>query len=110
MRCASSSDVQPDAEVTVECAPGTLAPGGARELAALRRESREPGSAVVCGSEAAAVGRLHKRSTVLEDIARLRAAGIANINIDLIAGLAAPDRGELAVVAGGDASRPARRM
>ena len=37
--------------------------------------------------EAAAVGRLHKRTTVLEDIARLRAAGISNINIDLIAGL-----------------------
>jgi oxygen-independent coproporphyrinogen-3 oxidase len=37
--------------------------------------------------EAASVGRLHKRATVLEDIARLRAAGIANINIDLIAGL-----------------------
>jgi oxygen-independent coproporphyrinogen-3 oxidase len=33
------------------------------------------------------VGRLHKRATVLEDIARLRAAGIANINVDLIAGL-----------------------
>jgi oxygen-independent coproporphyrinogen-3 oxidase len=30
---------------------------------------------------------LHQRTTVLEDIARLRAAGIANINIDLIAGL-----------------------
>jgi oxygen-independent coproporphyrinogen-3 oxidase len=38
-------------------------------------------------AEAAAVGRLHKRATVLDDIARLRAAGIANINIDLIAGL-----------------------
>jgi oxygen-independent coproporphyrinogen III oxidase len=37
--------------------------------------------------EAAAVGRLHKRSTVLDDIARLRAARIHNINIDLIAGL-----------------------
>jgi oxygen-independent coproporphyrinogen-3 oxidase len=37
--------------------------------------------------EAAAVGRLHKRITVLEDIARLRDAGISNINIDLIAGL-----------------------
>ncbi len=37
--------------------------------------------------EAAAVGRLHKRTTVLEDIARLRAAGISKINIDLIAGL-----------------------
>ena len=37
--------------------------------------------------EAAAVGRLHKRATVLDDIARLRAAGITNINVDLIAGL-----------------------
>jgi oxygen-independent coproporphyrinogen-3 oxidase len=37
--------------------------------------------------EAAAVGRLHKRAIVLEDISRLRAAGITNINIDLIAGL-----------------------
>jgi oxygen-independent coproporphyrinogen III oxidase len=33
------------------------------------------------------VGRLHQRATVLDDIARLRAAGIANINVDLIAGL-----------------------
>jgi oxygen-independent coproporphyrinogen-3 oxidase len=37
--------------------------------------------------EAAAVGRLHKRETVLADISRLRAAGISNINLDLIAGL-----------------------
>jgi oxygen-independent coproporphyrinogen-3 oxidase len=35
--------------------------------------------------EAAAVGRLHTRATVLEDIARLRAEGITTINIDLIA-------------------------
>jgi len=33
------------------------------------------------------VGRLHKRSTVWDDIARLRTAGITNINVDLIAGL-----------------------
>jgi oxygen-independent coproporphyrinogen-3 oxidase len=38
-------------------------------------------------AEAAAVGRLHKRSTVWDDIARLRTAGITNINVDLIAGL-----------------------
>jgi oxygen-independent coproporphyrinogen-3 oxidase len=37
--------------------------------------------------EAAAVGRLHTRATVLDDIARLRTAGIHNINVDLIAGL-----------------------
>jgi oxygen-independent coproporphyrinogen III oxidase len=37
--------------------------------------------------EAASVGRLHKRATVLEDISRLRGAGITNLNFDLIAGL-----------------------
>jgi oxygen-independent coproporphyrinogen III oxidase len=37
--------------------------------------------------EAAAVGRQHKRATILADIGRLRAAGLANINLDLIAGL-----------------------
>src|SRR5207247_5302639 len=38
-------------------------------------------------AEAAAVGRLHKQATVFDDIERLRAAGLTNINIDLIAGL-----------------------
>ena len=37
--------------------------------------------------EAQSVGRLHKRTTVLEEIGRLREAGLGNINIDLIAGL-----------------------
>jgi oxygen-independent coproporphyrinogen-3 oxidase len=38
-------------------------------------------------AEAASVGRLHKRETVLQEIANLRYAGLSNINIDLIAGL-----------------------
>ena len=38
--------------------------------------------------EAHASGRLHNRATVEEDLRRLRAAGIANLNVDLIAGLA----------------------
>ena len=37
--------------------------------------------------EASSVGRLHNRSTVLDDITRLRDAGISNLNLDLIAGL-----------------------
>ncbi len=37
--------------------------------------------------EARSVGRLHTRAITLDDIARLRAAGIANISLDLIAGL-----------------------
>ena len=37
--------------------------------------------------EAAAVGRTHTRAITLSDIDRLRAAGIDDINVDLIAGL-----------------------
>ena len=37
--------------------------------------------------EARSVGRLHTRAMVLDEVARLRDAGITNINIDLIAGL-----------------------
>jgi oxygen-independent coproporphyrinogen-3 oxidase len=37
--------------------------------------------------EAQSVGRLHNRSTVIEEVARLRQNGLDNINVDLIAGL-----------------------
>ena len=37
--------------------------------------------------EARETGRLHNRAMVLEDLRRLRAAGIDNLNVDLIAGL-----------------------
>jgi len=39
-------------------------------------------------SEARASGRLHDRAAVEADLRRLRSAGIANLNVDLIAGLA----------------------
>jgi oxygen-independent coproporphyrinogen-3 oxidase len=80
-------DVRPDAEVTVECAPGTLAPPVIEGLLRCGANRVSLGVQSFVNAEAAAVGRLHKRATVIEEIARLRAAGIANINIDLIAGL-----------------------
>ena len=80
-------DVRPDAEVTVECAPGTLAPEVLESLLECGVNRVSLGVQSFVDAEAAAVGRLHKRAIVLEDIARLRAAGITNINIDLIAGL-----------------------
>jgi oxygen-independent coproporphyrinogen-3 oxidase len=79
--------VQPDNEITVECAPGTLSD---EVLDAMMRCSVNRVSLGVqsfVDKEAASVGRLHKRETVLSDISRLRAAGIININGDLIAGL-----------------------
>jgi putative oxygen-independent coproporphyrinogen III oxidase len=83
----SQFDVRPGAEVTVECAPGTLTP---LVLASLKRcgvNRVSLGVQSFVDGEAAAVGRQHKRGTVLEDISRLRDAGITNINVDLIAGL-----------------------
>jgi oxygen-independent coproporphyrinogen-3 oxidase len=80
-------EVSPGAEVTVECAPGTLTGAVLESLLRCGVNRVSLGVQSFVDAEAAAVGRLHKRTTVLEDIARLRAAGIANINIDLIAGL-----------------------
>jgi len=79
--------VRPDAEVTVECAPGTLGPEMLQGLLRCGVNRVSLGVQSFVDIEAAAVGRLHKQATVLDDIDRLRAAGITNINIDLIAGL-----------------------
>jgi oxygen-independent coproporphyrinogen-3 oxidase len=75
------------AEITVECAPGTLGRDFLGSLVRCGVNRVSLGVQSFVDREAAAVGRLHKRSTVLDDIARLRAAGILNINVDLIAGL-----------------------
>jgi len=77
----------PDAEITVECAPGTLSEEAVELLARLGVNRVSLGVQSFVDKEAAAVARLHKRETVLEEIARLRAFGLSNINIDLIAGL-----------------------
>lgn len=83
----SQFDVSPEAEITVECAPGTLTPSLLESLQRCGVNRVSLGVQSFVDQEAAAVGRLHKRSTVIDDIARLRAGGITNINIDLIAGL-----------------------
>ena len=79
--------IAPDAEVTVECAPGTLSGSLIETLLRCGVNRVSLGVQSFVDQEAAAVGRMHKRVTVLDEIARLRAAGLANINIDLIAGL-----------------------
>jgi oxygen-independent coproporphyrinogen-3 oxidase len=79
--------VRRDAEITVECAPGTLSPAMIEALGRCGVNRVSLGVQSFVDVEAASVGRLHQRTTVLQDVARLRAAGIENINIDLIAGL-----------------------
>jgi oxygen-independent coproporphyrinogen III oxidase len=79
--------VQKDAEITVECAPGTMSAPVLDVLLRCGVNRVSLGVQSFVDREAAAVGRLHKGATVLDDIAVLASAGIANINIDLIAGL-----------------------
>lgn len=79
--------VTPEAEVTVECAPGTLTPGLIQTLHECGVNRVSLGVQSFVDQEAQSVGRLHKRVTVLEEIGRLRESGIENINVDLIAGL-----------------------
>jgi oxygen-independent coproporphyrinogen-3 oxidase len=80
-------DVVSHAEVTVECAPGTLTPQMLDTLLSCGVNRVSLGVQSFVDQEAAAVGRLHTRAKVLDDIMSLRAAGIVNINVDLIAGL-----------------------
>ena len=80
-------ELRPDVEITVECAPGTLSQDVIAALVRCGVNRVSLGVQSFVDREAASVGRLHKRDVVLDDIARLRNAGISNINVDLIAGL-----------------------
>jgi len=75
------------AEVTVECAPGQLEPAVLEALAECGVNRISFGVQSFVDSEARQTGRLHTRSIALEDLARVRAAGIRAVSVDLIAGL-----------------------
>ena len=79
--------VLPKAEVTVECAPGTLTDQIIHTLVTRGVNRVSLGVQSFVDKEAASVARLHTREKTLSDIDRLRKAGISNINVDLIAGL-----------------------
>ncbi len=81
-------DLDADAEITLECAPGQLADATLDAIAASGVNRVSLGVQSFVDSEAHASGRLHNRTKVEQDLQRLRAAGIANLNVDLIAGLA----------------------
>ena len=84
----SSFTIDPDAEITVECAPGQLADPTLLALAEVGANRVSLGVQSFVDREARQSGRLHTRDMVLDEIRRLRKAGITNLNVDLIAGLA----------------------
>jgi oxygen-independent coproporphyrinogen III oxidase len=80
-------DIDRSVEITVECAPGTLSDPVLAVLLESGVNRVSLGVQSFVDVECSSVGRLHTRATTLSDIARLRAAGIGNLGIDLIAGL-----------------------
>ena len=81
-------DVDAEAEITMECAPGKWTAETLQAMTAAGVNRVSLGVQSYVDSEAHASGRLHNRATVETDLAQLRAVGIANLNVDLIAGLA----------------------
>ena len=79
---------RPWTEATLEAAPGTITAERARAWAACGVNRVSLGVQSFVRPEIAATGRKHTAETVVSDLETLGAAGIANYNIDLIAGLA----------------------
>lgn len=76
-----------DAEITMECAPGQLSEDVLQMMPMLGFNRVSLGVQSFMDREAASVGRLHTRAIALRDIDRLHSVGIDDINLDLIAGL-----------------------
>ncbi|HVZ16479.1 MAG TPA: radical SAM family heme chaperone HemW, partial [Terriglobales bacterium] len=80
-------EVAKASEITVECAPGTLQSEVIETLLRCGVNRVSLGVQSFIDKEASSVARLHTRAVTVEEIDRLRSAGINNISIDLIAGL-----------------------
>ena len=80
-------EVAAGAEITLECAPGQMAEAMLGEALRLDVNRVSFGVQSFVDAESAAVGRLHTAEQCLAEIARVRAAGITEISLDLIAGL-----------------------
>jgi len=76
------------AEITIECAPAQISEDTLQALLRAGMNRASLGVQSFIDSELKLSGRLHTRATALETIARLRAVGVTNLSVDLIAGLA----------------------
>ena len=80
-------EVAENAEVTLECAPGQLGEETFEEMLRQGMNRVSFGVQSFVNAESKAVGRLHTREMCLAEIARMRATGVEDINVDLIVGL-----------------------
>ena len=84
---AQNFDVLRAAEITVECAPGTLQPEILNALLRCGVNRISLGTQSFVDREIRSVGRLHTAQQTRTDIAVLQENGVKNLNVDLIAGL-----------------------
>lgn len=78
---------RPWREATIEAAPGAITREQAGDWRAAGIDRVSLGVQSFVARELAGTGRTHTADGVASDVAALRAAGIANFNVDLIAGL-----------------------
>lgn len=88
MAIRTEFEVEANAEITVECAPGQLRDETLHALVGAGANRVSLGVQSFVDREAKTSGRLHSRARILDDLRRLRGAGVENVNLDLIAGLA----------------------
>jgi oxygen-independent coproporphyrinogen-3 oxidase len=80
-------DLEPNAEITLEAAPGQMSDEILDEAMALGVNRVSLGVQSFVDRESSAVGRSHTGEGCLREIARLRSRGLENVGADLIAGL-----------------------
>jgi oxygen-independent coproporphyrinogen-3 oxidase len=80
-------DITPDAEITLEAAPGQIADAALDEAQRLGVNRISLGVQSFVDRESAAVGRSHTERDCIREIVRLQSAGVSEVCVDLIAGL-----------------------
>ena len=80
-------NITTDAEITVECNPGTLTAGKAEKLVQARFNRISMGLQSADDRELQLLGRIHNFAQFLESYDLARKAGFQNINVDLMSAL-----------------------
>ena len=86
-RILAAAPGKPWREATIEAAPGSFTFAAAERWARAGINRVSLGVQSFIRHELARTGRRHTAETVVADVANLRAAGLSNFNLDLIAGL-----------------------
>lgn len=85
--CRQTFDIAPDSEITAEANPGSVSQNYLEELRAAGVNRLSFGVQSFDDGELQMIGRTHSSEDAREAVRMARAAGFANVSIDLIAGL-----------------------